>query len=221
MPKVTIDFGQGATLERTLCGNTVMYVCTSSGHVVEALPGVYATTDFLSEVNSALKLTTTVPGQTDWPTLAAFYESRIANMVLAERRRITLSKAVVESPLLQALGVSAASTTERPLTPSEGHDRSEGIKDFKAAFDTVSHTIEDISHVPGRPGRGPKDVEAVIGLDSQSNMRLILPATHLLLRGYGHPVTPQECRDDIYERILHVAINDPYLGLRVTIPGTK
>ena len=50
VPKVTIDFGGGKVLERTLKGNTAFYLCRPDGRVVDILPGVYTPEDFLSEL---------------------------------------------------------------------------------------------------------------------------------------------------------------------------
>src|SRR6187397_894201 len=47
VPKVTIDFGDGRKLERTLTGNSIHYVLDSQGHVIDALPGLYGPKVFL------------------------------------------------------------------------------------------------------------------------------------------------------------------------------
>lgn len=48
VPKVTIDFGDGNRLERTLTGNSIHYVLDSRGRLVEALPGLSGPETFLS-----------------------------------------------------------------------------------------------------------------------------------------------------------------------------
>jgi hypothetical protein len=40
VPRVTIDFGDGRKLERTLTGNSIHYILTPDGEVVDALPGL-------------------------------------------------------------------------------------------------------------------------------------------------------------------------------------
>jgi hypothetical protein len=42
VPRVTIDFGDGRKLQRTLTGNSAHYVLTSSGEPLDVLPGLYA-----------------------------------------------------------------------------------------------------------------------------------------------------------------------------------
>lgn len=46
-PVITIDFGDGRKLERTITGNSIHYVLDSSGRLVEAFPGLYGPQAFL------------------------------------------------------------------------------------------------------------------------------------------------------------------------------
>lgn len=53
VPKVTIDFGDGRKLVRTVTGNSAHYVLTCTGHVVDVLPGLYGTRAFLEKLQTA------------------------------------------------------------------------------------------------------------------------------------------------------------------------
>lgn len=48
VPKVTIDYGDGRKLERTLTGNSIHYALTSDGRVIDGLPGLYSPNRFLA-----------------------------------------------------------------------------------------------------------------------------------------------------------------------------
>ncbi len=52
-PRVTIDFGDGRKLERTITGNSIHYILDSDGQVVDALPGLYSATVFAAELRAA------------------------------------------------------------------------------------------------------------------------------------------------------------------------
>lgn len=52
-PRVTIDFGDGRKLERTVTGNSVHYVLDSQGRVLDALPGMYGPAAFLRALRDA------------------------------------------------------------------------------------------------------------------------------------------------------------------------
>lgn len=49
-PRVTIDFGDGRKLERTLTGNSIHYILDSAGCTVDALPGLYGPAAFLRQL---------------------------------------------------------------------------------------------------------------------------------------------------------------------------
>ncbi|MEK6323185.1 MAG: hypothetical protein AABN33_16210 [Acidobacteriota bacterium] len=53
VPKVTIDFGDGRKLERTLTGNSIHYVVDSEGQPIDALPGLYGPQAFMRELARA------------------------------------------------------------------------------------------------------------------------------------------------------------------------
>ncbi len=53
VPKVTIDFGDGRKLERTLTGNSIHYVLDRNGDLVDALPGLYGPKAFLRSLKAA------------------------------------------------------------------------------------------------------------------------------------------------------------------------
>ncbi|HEY6327782.1 MAG TPA: hypothetical protein VI756_00490 [Blastocatellia bacterium] len=53
VPKVTIDFGDGRKIERTLTGNSIHYVLDSDGQPIDAIPGLYGPKAFLRELTDA------------------------------------------------------------------------------------------------------------------------------------------------------------------------
>jgi hypothetical protein len=53
VPTVTIDFGDGRKLERTLTGNSIHYILDSQARTIDALPGLYGPKAFLSGLSSA------------------------------------------------------------------------------------------------------------------------------------------------------------------------
>ncbi len=52
-PKVTIDFGDGRKIERTITGNSIHYILDENGEIIDALPGLYAPSDFLKYLTAA------------------------------------------------------------------------------------------------------------------------------------------------------------------------
>ena len=59
VPKITIDFGDGRKLERTITGNSLHYLLSANGGFVDVLPGLWGPREFLREIESARKKSTT------------------------------------------------------------------------------------------------------------------------------------------------------------------
>jgi hypothetical protein len=57
-PHITIDMGDGRTIERTITGNSVHYVMDASGRVVDGIPGLYTASDFADRLREARAIAT-------------------------------------------------------------------------------------------------------------------------------------------------------------------
>jgi hypothetical protein len=64
-PKVTIDFGDGRKIERTLTGNSIHYILDENGTIIDAIPGLYSPDRFLTNLTRAAKLIKTMDGLPD------------------------------------------------------------------------------------------------------------------------------------------------------------
>ena len=65
VPTITIDFGDGRKLERTLTGNSIHYILDSDGRPIEALPGLYGPKAFLRGLANAETLFKSLAGKND------------------------------------------------------------------------------------------------------------------------------------------------------------
>ena len=65
VPKVTIDYGDGRKLERTLTGNSIHYVLDSQARPIEAFPGLYGPQAFLRGLVNAKSLYQSFAARTD------------------------------------------------------------------------------------------------------------------------------------------------------------
>ncbi len=63
VPKVTIDFGDGRTMERTITGNAVHYVLDGRGRPLDAIPGLYEPATFKEVLERARLLHTALKGK--------------------------------------------------------------------------------------------------------------------------------------------------------------
>lgn len=65
VPKVTIDYGDGRKLERTLTGNSIHYILDSEGRPIDAIPGLYGPSAFQRALTSAEEMFKQLAGKND------------------------------------------------------------------------------------------------------------------------------------------------------------
>ncbi|HSB28148.1 MAG TPA: hypothetical protein VLE19_09850 [Pyrinomonadaceae bacterium] len=78
VPLITIDFGNGRKLVRTITGNSIHYILDSDGQVIEALPGLYGPAAFARRLGSVEVLFATFKGKSEFEkrgVLAEYYRS--------------------------------------------------------------------------------------------------------------------------------------------------
>jgi hypothetical protein len=117
VPKVTVDFGDGRTLERTLTGNSIHYILAASGQPLEAIPGLYGPQAFLRQLRQGETLANTY---TQRPP-----QERIAYLQQYHRERLSATEAqwaadlsrlgIATPPRLVANGTNPINATQPPL----------------------------------------------------------------------------------------------------------
>jgi hypothetical protein len=249
--KVTIDFGGGKVLNRTLAGNTAFYLTTSDGTVVDVFPGVYTPADFRRVLEPAMETVQTAEALKGRDRENAIREAHIAAFYKAfttESARISTSKMRVESPLLDALAAAgpvappsiettaSKSVVEAPILRGMGSLSAKALDPANTLdFEGFASRLVDISKEPlstqevrKRFALDPKLSEEerqarILQLDSQTNVRAVRPAVHLMFRdALKGNKTPQDLTRIVYGQLLHIDIDDPYLGLgKNLMPGTE
>src|SRR5277367_4020887 len=53
VPRITVDFGDGRKIERTITGNSIHYILDAEGRPIDALPGLYGPKAFLKGLADA------------------------------------------------------------------------------------------------------------------------------------------------------------------------
>ena len=81
VPKVTIDFGDGRTLERTLTGNSIHYVLDAEGRVIDGIPGLVGPGAFMAGIEAARETEKALQGKPEEARTAAllqYHQERLA-----------------------------------------------------------------------------------------------------------------------------------------------
>jgi hypothetical protein len=120
VPRVTIDFGDGRKLERTLTGNSIHYILTPDGEVVEALPGLYGPQAFLQKISDgaslARRLAAMPPGERA-AALAAYHAEQfrtVGDQFVTDLAKVAAARAPAGGPKDQVLTAVAANNIARP-----------------------------------------------------------------------------------------------------------
>ncbi|MDX6696111.1 MAG: hypothetical protein QOF02_3714 [Blastocatellia bacterium] len=91
VPRVTIDYGDGRKLERTLTGNSIHYILDAEGRPVDALPGLYGPQAFQRELLRAESIARQTIKQSDEQradTLRSFHQARIDSLTQAFKQDV-------------------------------------------------------------------------------------------------------------------------------------
>ena len=119
VPKVTIDFGGGKTLVKTLTGNSAHLVLDMHGRPVDALPGL-----FTREVFAQLLARAHALAMADRRHLPALHRNELSRPVLAPRApkpraveasKLAMTKHVVEMPVLRNVMFDVDADTQQNL----------------------------------------------------------------------------------------------------------
>jgi hypothetical protein len=109
VPRVTIDFGDGRKLERTLTGNSIHYVLDSKGHVIDALPGLYGPKAFLRGIEASERQAAAIKGLDDSQRIASMQNyHRAAARQAIENWQQDLAKLNLLPAAAQAAGAPVA-----------------------------------------------------------------------------------------------------------------
>lgn len=212
VPVVTIDAGDGRVLRRTLGGNTAFFLCTAEGEVVDVYPGISVPTDFLSLVSEGLAMLRTRGENPLLLWMRTFHSEALRGHALAnDSVRVSASKSVVESPLLRSIHARATDPA-----PAHGHSLIPGIVDQSKQPLSPSEILHSLG-LQGASHPGKLAVE----LDSRQNRTALRALVHASFAQQSRLMTPLELRDVVFRDLLHLDLNDPWLGLLIhDVPGT-
>src|SRR5258708_7701151 len=233
-PKVTIDYGDGRRVVRTITGNSVHYLLAPDGTPLDAAPGLYAPKAFYNVLNEMRVL---FDQYQRWPAaeraakIAAWHKQRLTadeitvartsnSPVIAipawEIARIAQTKGIVEQPLLDRLSVGLPSNVSG-FAPRVG--AGSWIATDRNGFDERSLALMMNKHFGGRAG-SEKEFQPIlarlrqtVGEDTRRNEKEIRPAIlRMIVEAHGK-LTLEELNRKVYDQVFLTPQSDPWLGL--------
>ena len=198
VPLVTIDFGNGSKIVRTLNGNVATYALTADGTVLDILPGIYQPEAYYEQLDQMAKLHRFVNFMTDPAsrvTKLKDYHAKQAELIGdgKEPGRIifnfsaAVSKARIENPLKFAIGDAAKNEVLKSKPKFDDRTPSSKAAEILAAWKELAD-------------------------DTQLNETIHRKAIHEKLAAMAK-ATPTDVTKWLYKNVLHADLDDPTLGL--------
>lgn len=239
-PKVTIDFGDGRKIERTITGNSIHYILSGKGDVIDALPGLYSPQEFLRYLTQAKELSKTFGKDANANRIALlrYRNARFSDIQAKRDVAVKLSKV----KLVEAKeGVTAIEVAPRAMTKMTTEvSILEGISDNfskytpnmslddwkKLAVNFASNTKLDEKSVAfirqQNAGLSQEEffrlianTEKFIALDTTQNDFVFHPQLYVWLNS-ENVSDLEKFNAQIYDRIFKTPTSDKWLGLYQT-----
>jgi hypothetical protein len=196
VPTIQIDFGNGKSVKRTLHGNIATYVCTSSGVILDVLPGLYQPVAYLDALKqlSLLGRYVVKGGRLDQHLLASYHEKQWA--ALEHNRK----------PWRLVVAVDRANLWHIAFVPSR---------------DVALKSVLNLEPTTECPNLGSADaISTWKALTTETTFNEVLRRKAIHERLVSAKLKPAQFTRWLYKDVLHADIDDPYLGLKDTLTAT-
>src|SRR5262245_9958811 len=195
VPIVRIDFGGGHIATRTLHGNIASYVCAADGQVYDILPGMYTPAVYaaaLAQLGALAVGLSQAAGQRQ-TRLRTYHQQCLVGLRNPQPRNVRGAARVADQPARRDVGKS--------------------VMERRVERMVVAVPANVGANANRRPARLAdladwEPLAADTWINETERRRLIHEklARHQLLR-------PQQLKKWLYKDVLHVDLDDPYLGL--------
>lgn len=234
VPRVTIDFGDGRTLQQPITGNSVHYLLDGAGRPIDALPGLYGPRAFRRWLEEAQRATAAASRS----ALASYHLERLSSTEAAasadwKRVGVTgprVSRGNSPSPrnALQAVPLAMTKSVRvelpivravlagKPDSTAEVRDAWSPIAQFHGEDARLSSGAKALLLREGQSRPVPpgafQEFESLMSLDTVRNEYLLHAQIHSWF-GNGRPLELERLNERIYTELFLTPRSDPWLGL--------
>jgi len=237
VPRVTIDFGDGRKLERTLTGNSAHYLLTAKGEPLDVLPGLYGPKEFLAWLDRTEALSGAYTAETDEKKkaqlLSNFHRDRLSEVheawledvqkvapELLGDNNIALLQTIAPE-LLSDERVTLPFNDKRwqlvaQLHPGDATLDEQSVKLIREeqsdAFEAGARSMSK-SFVEDPILRQVRTFQNSIALDTVRNEYLLHRQIHAWFAAGEAPSDFGQLNDRVYSELFLTPASDPWLGL--------
>lgn len=115
VPVITIDLGNGHRIERTITGNSLHYILSPQGDVLDVLPGLFSPGAFVTLLKEGRALGNAVATAPESPLGELVRRERLQQPNAVEAGRRAVGKMIAEGPLLNQVASRDSLRAEREL----------------------------------------------------------------------------------------------------------
>lgn len=220
-PKVTIDFGDGRKLRRTITGNSIHYILDPDGNLVDALPGLYGESVFASELRQSADAVkeARAQGSHDYLQHLKSTESRLLQAWANDLRAIHVSLVKPELTENDLEGVMDDQEWQQvaQLPKNRPNFDAQAMKVMMKKFPTAKKAAPvamSKAMVETPMLREMDNLSDTVALDTVRNNYMLRTKILDYLTGTNARTFPlAEINDWVYARIFLTPNQDPWLGL--------
>jgi hypothetical protein len=216
VPVITIDFGDGRKIVRTITGNSIHYVLDASGRVIDAIPGLYAAQPFVQRLKEAatieLALRSCSSDSERKEQLRAWHRQQIAATDAAcehDLRSAKLAAVPAADDLLAWKQLGALHTQEMQVDATVKAvmaEKNPGA--LRAGRLAMSKMVVESPLV-----RAVRNIESMVAADCIRNEYVLHRQIHELLADGAANAGLDAFNDTVYSQLFLTPRSDPWLGL--------
>jgi hypothetical protein len=218
-PRVTIDFGNGRTLQRTITGNSIHYILDPEGNVADVLPGLYSAAVFVRELRNAADTVADAhkTGTHDYGQHFKLTEARMLNAWANDLATIHV-----------AVPTAFGESTLEQLTDEEKWEQISYLHGEETMFDAnvllvMEHKFPTAAKaaqltmskkaVESPMIEAMRNLEHSVGLDTVRDNYMMRSKILEFLGSDGHTLSLSAINNWVYDKIFLTPGQDPWLGL--------
>jgi len=216
VPVITIDFGDGRKIVRTITGNSIHYVLDADGRVIDAIPGLYGAQPFVQRLNEAATIELALrrsKSNSEWEEkLQAWHRQQIAAIDAACQADLRSAQfTTVPSPddLTAWSQLGALHTQEMQVDSTVKAVMAGKNPDaLRAGRMAMTKMVVETPLV-----RAVRNIESTVAADCIRNQYVLHRQIHQWLAGGAAKAGLDAFNNTVYSRLFLTPRSDPWLGL--------